>query len=185
MDWSELFEPYRWDDSSAAEDMTMLTEQIARFVGRQRLTLELTPNRLVRQLLQYVWWRQRAGALDLSAPRHSRTMPTGWTATHERVWTDWIWHIFDQEDWRQYVIAPVFGTDVRSWEVKCDGWREEIFSFLPLWIARSMTRFEEIDPTPLPEPEPEDTDPRTAKIDPYLLEHRKRGRRIKGIRLFE
>ena len=185
MDWSEFFEPCHWDNSSAAEDMTLLAERIARFVGRQHLTLELKPNRLARQLLQYVWWRQRAGALELSAPRHERVCPAGWTAEHERIWIDWIWHVFELDDWQKLVIEPVFGTDVRSWEANCQSWREEIFTFLPLWIARSMARFEEIDPTPLPEPEPEDTDPRTAKIDPYLLEHGKRGRRIKGMRTFD
>ena len=182
MDWEELFEPYGWDDCAAADDMVLLAERIERFVSRQGVGLSLPLPRLARQLLEYVWMRQRSSAYEIAFARRP-VLPAGWTAAHERHWVDWIWHVFDLDDWRNSVMGPVFGTDVRSWEV--DGWREEIFEFLPTWIARSLKRFEEIDVTPLPEPEPEDVDPRSAKIDPYLLEHARRGRRIKGMRTFD
>lgn len=185
MDWSELFEPYGWDDCAAADDIMLLAEQIHSWAASHRVSLELTPVRLARHILKYVWLRQRASMYEISGPRSSRSTPAGWTSMHERIWVDWIWHAFEQDGWNRAVIDPVFGTDVRSWEVQCEGWRDEVFNFLPTWIARSMARFEEIDPTPLPDPEPEDTDPRTAKIDPYLLEHGRRGRRIKGMRTFD
>ena len=184
MDWEELFESYGWDDRSASDDALLLAERIERFVRRQKVELTLPPARLARQILEYVWMRQGLSAYEVAFARKP-VLPAGWTAAHERQWIDWIWHVFDLEDWRQTVMAPVFGTDVRSWEVRVDGWREEVFGFLPTWIARSMKRFEEIDVTPLPEPEPEDVDPRSAKIDPYLLEHARRGRRIKGMRTFD
>lgn len=185
MDWSELFEPYGWDDRAASDDALELAERIMVWVACKGVKIELTPPRLARQILHYIWLRQDAGAYDIVGPSDRRILPAGWTAHHERVWRDWIDHVFEAESWGREVMEPLFGTDVRSWEVRCEGWREEVFSFLPIWISRSMTRFEEIDVTPLPEPEPEDADPRTAKIDPYLLEHGKRGRRIKGMRTFD
>jgi hypothetical protein len=182
MDWDSLFEPYGWDDCAAADDTALLAERIERFVRRQGVELSLTPARLARQILEYVWMRQGLSAYEIARTQNP-AMPAGWKTTHERLWVDWIWHVFTLDDWQNLVVSSVFGTDVRSWEP--EGWREEIFEFLPAWIARSMPRFEEIDVTPLPEPEPEDMDPRLAKIDPYLLEHGKRGRRIKGLRVFE
>lgn len=183
MDWSELFEPYEWDDWSAAEDALAIAERITVWVARKGVALELPPPRLARQILQYVWMRQTTPWHEIDGPRHQRSLPVGWTRQHERIWCDWIVHVFELEAWQREVMDPVFGTDTRSWEP--EGWRDEIFHFLPRWIVRSIARFEEIDPTPLPDPEPEDADPRTAKIDPYLLEHGRRGRRIKGMRTFD
>lgn len=185
MDWSELFDIYGWDDRAASDDALELAERIVAWAACKGVKIELTLDRLARQILRYVWMRQETGAYMIVGPRHTRLTPTGWTAHHERIWRDWIDHAFELETWNAVVMAPVFGTDVRSWEARIDGWRDELFTFLPTWIARSMTRFEEIDVTPLPEPEPEDVDPRTAKIDPYLLEHGRRGRRIKGVRTFD
>lgn len=184
LEWNELFEPYGWDDHAAVEDAVALAERIDRYAQRQGVKLTPVPSRLARQILEYVWMRQTTSWHEI-AWKSRPAMPVGWTARHEQIWTDWIWHVFELEDWRHTVMDPVFGTDVRSWESACEGWREELFEFLPHWIARSLERFEEIDVTPLPDPEPEDADPRTAKIDPYLLEHARRGRRIKGMRTFD
>lgn len=187
MEWSEYFEPYGWDDCAAIDDLFAVAERTETWVrAHGKVGLELKPVRLARQMLHYVWMRaQGLRWSDIDGPRHVRRAPVGWTSRHERLWVDWIHHRFELDEWRQQVLDPVFGTDERSWEARCAGWRDEVFAFLPRWIARDLGRFEEIDVTPLPEPEPEDTDPRLANIDPYLLEHARRGRRIKGMRTFD
>jgi hypothetical protein len=184
---SEYFAPYEWDDCAAMDDLLAVAERTTAWVrAHGKVGLELVPAQLARQLLDYVCLRGRGASWsDLDGPRYTRSLPVGWTAHHERLWNDWIHYSFAIEDWRRQVLDPVFGTDERSWEVGCAGWRDEVFAFLPRWIVRDMVRFVEIDATPLPEPEPEDTDPRLAKIDPYLVEHARRGRRIKGMRTFE
>jgi len=182
---SSLFDTMPYDKWPAIEDLAAVADRIAAFVSRGKVSLELTEERLTRQLATYVTMRRSHHWSEISLPQHERTVPAGWTAANERIWVDWIHHVFEFSDWQQAVMRPVFGTDERQWEIGAEGWRDEVFTFLPTWIARSTARFAEIDPTPLPDPEPEDTDPRNAKIDPYLLEHGRRGRRIKGVRTFD
>lgn len=184
-EYSQLFEPYRLDDWSAAEDAAGLAQMIHRLLGRFGLHLCMTEERLARQILQYIWMRMAYPAHEISVPQHERGVPDGWTRENEEIWLDWISMKIDLDQWKPEVLQPVFGSDERTWEAFCPGWRDELFAFLPYWIARSKEKLEKIDPTPLPDPEPEEKDPRLAKIDPYLLEHGKRGRRIKGVRTFD
>lgn len=185
-EYRQLFEPYCLDDWSAAEDAQGLAQMIARLLARNGLHLCLTEGRLARQILQYIWMRMAYPAHEISSPRHDRVLPEGWTSDNEMIWTDWISMTIDLDQWKSDVLQPVFGSDERTWEVHCSGWRDELINFLPYWIARSNAKLEKIDPTLVPDLEKEEEkDPRLAKIDPYLLEHGRRGRRIKGVRTFD
>lgn len=183
--YDQLFEPYCLDDWSAAEDAVALASSVRSYIRWRGFTSSLTHAHMTRQILQYIWMRQRLPWHEISAPQHKRSLPAGWTPLMESVWRDCIDHKCEIETWKTEVLDPVFGSDDRTWEAYCPGWRDEIFSFLPYWIERSAEKFADLDPTPLPDPEPEEKDPRLAKIDPYLLEHGRRGRRIKGVRTFE
>lgn len=183
--YEQLFEPYRLDDWSAAEDAVALADSVIRYIRWRGFAPSLSRAQLARQILQYIWMRQRLPWHEISIPRHKRHMPEGWSRIMESVWLDCIDQKCELETWGSEVIEPVFGRDERTWEAYCPGWRQELFSFLPYWIERNSERFAELDPTPLPDPAPEEKDPRLAKIDPYLLEHGRRGRRIKGVRTFE
>ena len=102
----------------------------------------------------------------IDGPHIQPTYPEGWSEEYEALWGDWIDRECPLESWEEEVIDPTFGTLVRPWET--DGWRLEIYSFLPLWIQRSIPLMAAIDPDVVEEEtelEPE------SPIDPYLLEH--------------
>ena len=50
-------------------------------------------------------------------------------------------------------MYPVFGTNRRIWEEQCDGWRDEIYEFLYLWIHRSWDVMDIADSRQLPSAE--------------------------------
>jgi hypothetical protein len=184
--WGDLYEPYGYDTWSARVDAGLVAAAIQEWVAKVGgCSLCVSERQLAGQLLEYIAHRQTTRAIDLSGPQHNQRIPAGWSQEDEVVWTDWIAHRFTMEDWETHVIAPIFGTDVRSWEAGCEEWRWEVFAFLPTWIQRSAAHLALIDPRPYPDPDPTDGDPRKAAIDPYLLEHGRRGRRIKGARPVE
>jgi hypothetical protein len=106
-----------------------------------------------------------------SSWRRRISIPAGWTTAHEEIWVQWLEHSVPHESWLALVIEPVFGPDERLWEIGVEGWRDEIYMFMPFWFARSMPRFEEIDPTGLPEEEEEGSrneEKKKPTSDPYL-----------------
>jgi len=169
------------------EVISELADRICAWFTHHKVTLSLSRALLEQQIITYIEMRRYMGAYDISAPQHRRSLPQGWTAMEERIWMDWISYAFDLEEWNKAVIGFVFGTEDYEWEARSPGWRQELFSCVPYWIERSMDRFMEIDVRQLEESQITVTeiDPRKAVIDPYLLDHGKRGRKIKGVRMFE
>lgn len=166
----------------AEEDAWILAGRVQAFVESAGGGLDVSRVQLMRQILKFVHMRQWNGFNDLSGPGHRSFKPQGWTPHREQVWRDWIDRTFTLEDWQTDVIGPVFGTDERSWEARCTGWRDELFQYLPAWMQRDVGLADAVDLTPMDLSVQDDyVDPRTAKIDPYILERggggkfRKRG----------
>ena len=158
-----------------AADVAEICERIQTFLKRRRrLQLSLSPQKLHRSILEYIWMRYTAPPTRISYPKRKQEAPMGWNLDKERVWRQWIFHVCDWASWEREVMHPVFGTDERVWEASIGkGWRMEILEFLPWWVHRDLDLFEEIDPTPLPEPEEIAAMESSMKkeIDPYILEH--------------
>ena len=110
--------------------------------------LSVNKQKLWVQIQCYLHLRQNTSRLNISYPRMSVFKPNGWTERHEELWNDWIHYTFSEDSWHNEVMYPVFGRDVREWELYMDGWREELFEFLPWWMRRSVNIVEEYDPTP-------------------------------------
>ena len=151
---------------SIEADVVKVVRYIEAYLKRRSVSLELTPSRLKRHIMQFISLRQKSSFFDISTPRMTPTEPAEWTAHHERVWCDWINYHCDLDSWTREVMQPMFGTDVRFWEARCEGWREEIHTFLPWWILRCTAIVERFDPTS--EDPVEDLQ---VDIDPYLLDH--------------
>lgn len=154
----------------ALDDMEALVDRIEIFARRRGVSLELDRRRLVRQLLQYVSLRQQTmSCVQISNPHFDPSEPEGWTDHDEDIWNDWIQHTCSLENWHTEVLQPVFGSDIRLWEVNCDGWRSELMHFLPWWLQRSTPIVRKFDP--FPEEVPSEPDDMQMEIDPYLMEH--------------
>ena len=163
-------------DECPAADVAEVCDRILGFLKRRHrgIQMSLTPQKLHRSILEYIWIRYSALPTQISYPKRKQEAPRGWDIEKERIWRQWIQHVCDVRDWEHEVIRPVFGTDERLWEASIGtGWRTEILEFMPWWIYRDIDLFEEIDPTPLPDPEEIAAMEAAAKkaIDPYILEH--------------
>jgi len=164
MEYSDLWAPNPYGEV-VADDIWALVDRIAELATQNGTSLALTPAALHGQLLQYILLRQKTLDGDI-AMRWKRSPPRGWTIAMERIWRDWLAHTITLDVWRNRVLAPVFGTDIRGWEAGLDGWREDILYYLLYWFERSPQIVAAFDPTPLEEPTEE-----ASKIDVYLLEH--------------
>jgi hypothetical protein len=151
----------------AADDVTAIVRAFARYIGRHDVTMELEPRRMITQILRYIALRQKARPYEISNPMFNPSEPEGWNSDKEEIWQDWIDYTFTLESWAGEVMNPIFGMDVRLWEANIEGWREELFHFLPWWIRRSAAIVAKFDPTPLAET----TEEEKSNLDPYLLEH--------------
>ena len=163
MKWQELFDVNRYGEC-IADDVEDIVERIEAYIHRRNGCLELKRNTLIMQILQYIQLRHTRGALAISTPQTIPSVPEGWSDYDEEIWQDWLHHTHSIEGWRSEVMHAVFGYNVHLWELRCEGWRDELFDFLPWWISRSLKVVEEFDPNP-PEEEEEET------IDPYLMDH--------------
>ena len=130
------------------DDIAALVVQIEQYITRRGATLSVSKQKLYAQIRCYLHLRQTMSRLDISYPRMAVFKPTGWTGRHEALWDDWIHYTFSDDNWYAEVVYPVFGRDVRDWELYMDGWREELLEFLPWWIRRSVDIVEDYDPTP-------------------------------------
>jgi hypothetical protein len=156
-------------DDLIYEDVHDTATRVESFIRRYGGTPELSTEKLANQILQYIRLRQSGSStLNISQPLHTCQYPPEWNDTHETLWQDWISLRYDLADWQRQVIRPVFGTDVRLWEANCEGWRDEIYTFLPWWIQRNVESINDIR-------DEEDSDSMeegaTSKIDPYLLDY--------------
>jgi hypothetical protein len=171
--FEQMWETDEYDECPAA-DVAEVCERIVPFLRRRQFQLSLTPQKLHRSILEYIWMRYTTLPQHISYPKRKQTAPIGWTVDKERIWRQHIAHVCPMDAWDQAVIRPVFGTDERLWEATIGkDWRYEILEFLPWWIHRDMDLFEEVDPTPLPEPEEIAAMEAATKkdIDPYILDH--------------
>lgn len=153
-----------------------VAEQIEGFLARRKLHPELSRDKLAKQILQYMDLRRRCYAVEIAGPKRPVSIPEGWDEQAEQVWVDWFSNEVHLSDWVREVFRPVFGTEECVWDCVCNGWREELFAFLPWWAQRSYAIVGAYDAT-LYDMEAEaeaDTDPRSAMVDPYLADHGKR-----------
>lgn len=153
-----------------------IAEQIEGFLARRKLNLEISREKLAKQILQYMDLRRRYYAVEIAGPKRQVSRPDGWDDHAEQVWLDWFSNEVHLSDWMREVFRPVFGTEGCTWDYAYAGWREELFAFLPWWAQRSYAIVGAYDATPYDlEAEAEaDMDPRSATVDPYLVDHGKR-----------
>lgn len=165
MDW---YAPNKYDEC-AWDDLALLAEILNRLIRSRGAMPELTDERLTRQLVAYVGMRHRHRCHEISAPQHTRIKPSGWTTDNETIWQDWLTDKITYNDWHR-LLYSVFGTDERYWEAMVPGWREEVFSFVPYWVQRSLDIVAAYDPRSKDEPVEEDAK-ESSKVDVYILEH--------------
>ena len=154
----------------AVDDIDYLVWLFQGYLHKRGAELGLDPAHLATHILKYIYLRQKSSVYDISAPRTNPVKPTGWSAKDEEIWCDWISNHCTLDSWRTEVLAPIFGTDVRLWEARCQGWRDELTLFFPWWIQRSLDIVRKYDPTQLEE-EVEEDESKAAGIDSYILDH--------------
>jgi len=162
--------------------MSTVAEQVAEhiegFLKRRKLYIDMPREHLASQIQQYMDLRRRGHPTTIVGPKRVVSKPDGWDDHAEQVWQDWFSNEVRLSDWLREVFRPVFGTNPCSWDYLCDGWREELLLFLPWWAQRTYAIVGAYDATPYDldaEAEMEtNTDPRSAKVDPYLADHGKR-----------
>jgi len=149
-----------------------IAEQIAGFLKRRKLMLGIPESRVAKHITEYMDLRRLGHPTTIKGP-HLQIKPEGWTEHEETIWQDWFSNEVHLSDWLREVFRPVFGmnTSACSWDYICDGWREELFLFLPSWAARSFAIVTAYDATLYDSDEEDDTDPYNAKVDPYLADH--------------
>ena len=162
-----------------------ITEQIEGFLKRRKLVLGLPKARVATQIQQYMDLRRKGSALSISQPKFEPTKPEDWDDHAEQVWQDWFSNEVHLSDWLREVFRPVFGlnTIACSWDYMCDGWREELLTFLPWWACRTFQIVSAYDATPYESDDEQesDMDPRSAKVDPYLADHVARSKLTKSL----
>jgi len=158
----------------------MLVKLAAEWIERLGLQFGKPQEKIIKQILYYIYLRQFHAALKICGPYGTMKWPTGWHSEEEIIWQEWLGQTLTIEGW-QSLLSRVFGDEICDWEQSCAGWRLEVLQILPAWIMRDPNRFDQIDPRPLPDEDEEETDPSKMKIDPYLLEHGgSKGRRLRG-----
>jgi len=164
--WNSLLEENEHGEC-AARDIEQMVFYITCLCQDKGLSLDVTPLKMTRQILNYIVARHRLHPLEMNYPQgKGQKIPEGWTQDHEDEWLEFLDEEFSQEVWQTKVIEPVFGDGGRHiWEAGCEGWRESISLLLSLWIQRSYDCLEE------EEEEEEEMDKYNGKLDPYLIEH--------------
>jgi hypothetical protein len=160
-------------------DIQRVCDGIHRLAKRLDLSMGLTPSALYTMLIDYLVIRSTVvHPFVIDGPKRRVSKPSGWTENHEAIWTQWLEHEVPLDSWNELIMEPVFGQDVRLWEINMEGWRDEIYTLMPFWFVRSMTRFEEIDPTMLPDEEEGRRGPseerKKQELDPYLADYYER-----------
>lgn len=121
--------------------------------------------------------------MEILGPKRPVSKPDSWDDRAEQVWQDWFSNEVQLGDWLREVFRPVFGLNTAAclWDGVCDGWREELLLLLPSWAQRTYTIVSAYDATPYESDEEDEFsgDPRSAKIDPYLVDHFQRSKQTK------
>jgi hypothetical protein len=173
MNWAQLWSVNEQGECPAA-DMLGVAHLIRRFIESRGGKLSITMLELRRSLLHYVFKRQHLRQNAIMMPYHDE-YPDGWSSYHEDIWNQSIDFIYSATHWESEVIAPIFGTDVRTWESSILGWRTEICAFLPSWIQRSFETVKKFDTTYSAQHEEYDEE-EESNIDPYLRDIEERNR---------
>lgn len=135
-------------------DMADMAGRIVTLVRSRGVSLTVNVAQLARILRQYAEARQTFGPYEVRIlPNSPLRTAGGWTAHDEEVWLSWLSDAVTDDVWQQHIIDPVFGTDIRVWETMGTGWRQELLTYLPMWVARSFAIVERYDPLPRPEEE--------------------------------
>jgi hypothetical protein len=170
-----------------ADDIYAVAGQIVDLIKKEGLIADADVTKIGSAIMGYVDRRSTVPAHKMGVPRRARMyIPDRWTAADEQIWREWIGHHFTLEDWHRKVMYPVFGTNQQIWEQECDGWRDEIFAFLPWWIQRDWSVMDTVDPRQLPSHEEvqeaeraeavrrKQLGIRVREVDPYLAEQEER-----------
>jgi len=166
---------------TAAKDAQHIAFLVDKWIQQHGCRMSLSVDDLAHQILKYIAIRGRLASYEISGPHMPKQKRSELNSETQLIWDQWIAHTFEYEVWNSQIILPVFGSQVRLWEMGREDWRYEIFAFLPRWIDKDPAVLERIDPRPLPDIDVVGDDPRDAKIDPYLLEHGgRKGRRLRG-----
>jgi hypothetical protein len=184
--WSNAFEPTCYGEIPAA-DIYAVAASIVEFIEAEDLIADANRDQIASAIIGYLRKRERAAAMNIVATSRKRAaVPEGWTPADEQIWREWIAHYFTLEEWQRKVMYPVFGTNRRIWEEQCNGWRDDIYEFLHLWVQRSWDVMDVADPRQLPSleevQEAERVEAarrkrlgiRVKEVDPYLAEQEER-----------
>lgn len=131
------------DLCSASDDLDELSTQINRYIRHKQGHPAFTDGELRDQLLRYLQAKRRQPHAVLR-PNMTQEKPKDWTKEAEEIWGDWVANTFVSWEWNEAIFAPIFGTDVRTWEI--GDWRSELWHFLPYWVARSWDVVDAHDP---------------------------------------
>ena len=157
MNWDQLVK-------AAVADVQDLVYLFMKYLDRRGATLAIKPARLVKQILKYIHLRQTLSIYDIAAPQSHA--PNGWSEEDEEIWNDWIVDRCGLDSWEDEVLTPIFGEDMRLYEVRCEGWRLELVHFFPWWIQRSFAIVDKYNPAPLDMDNEEDN-----RVDSYIIDH--------------
>ena len=141
--WNDLWVENQWGEC-VATDVEGLASSIRIYLERRGLELGISERQIAQTIIEWIWRRQIHTFYQLHGPRTRSAWPSGWDVSHEDVWSQWIEKHLTPESIEDEILYPVFGSDVRSWEGRCDGWRNELYYFLPFWIERSFERLDEM-----------------------------------------
>jgi hypothetical protein len=159
-------------------DAAALAAQIESLVkDRLGMSMTLTRRALAAIIRRYAEDRCWAGPYDVRIFEPGDLfVPDDWSTHDEDVWQWWLNDKVTPEVWSSVVTGPVFGTDIRVWERNGTEWREELLSYLPMWVVRSTAIVSRVDPLPRPEEEAE-IDGLVEEVDPYLVDQAGKGGR--------
>lgn len=185
--WNNAFEVTRYGEIPAA-DIYAVADRIVEWIDEEDLVADADRDQIGSAIVGYLYQRARLSPSGHIAarPRRRAHVPDGWTPADEQIWREWIAHHFTLDEWQRKVMHSVFGTNRAVWEEQCDGWRDEIFAFLHLWIQRSWDVMDAVDPRQLPSAEEiqeaeraeaarrKRLGLRVKDVDPYLAEQEER-----------
>jgi hypothetical protein len=149
--WNNAFETTCYGEIPA-NDIYAVATCIVEFIEAEDLIADVDRDQIASAIIGYLRRRDRRHIVKV-APRKRMTIPEGWVPADEQIWREWIAHYFTLDNWQRKVMYPVFGTNRRIWEEQCDGWRDEIYEFLYLWIQRSWDVMDVADSRQLPSAE--------------------------------
>jgi hypothetical protein len=127
-------------------DMYAVAHQITNYIEYKGGAPSQPTERIALLLTAYIRLRTRAKTSDWQL-RSAAPRPKGWSAQDEAIWQDWLYDTFVSWEWDNYIIKPVFGTDVRDWEQYAPAdWRADIWRFVHQWVVPTYAIVDRYDP---------------------------------------